>query len=573
MMNNKNILILSHPFPGHIRPKVELVEKLSQSLTISNITILNSKMGLLSDSRMKKWHSKLNISESERKIHVSLMESKDVFFTQVEDFEEFHREMSKMIDMDILDQFKFTFDRMMIPYERLMISKLEIVEVWKESGEIENVISFEERLQKLSKIAKPGIKRYLRIRNDPSQTLFDQAVIDFTLISIQSIIAGSKIPCTKIFTAFFRQFMLHYPGIIANSLDYFTKYPNRFYMPFVAIQDVFYAKAFMENLGEYFEMNEIIASDSQCALIQTSSYGFEFASGNTQYFNAHLVGPFMNEKQINDEIETLRKLAHSNDSSSGMGDLFNWIDEQEDIMLMVLGSTMVLDENGMKKLLEGLQITLNENPRISILMALGNLNMEIFERLSFHDLFKTNSKRFKILKGFVPQKGLLSLEKVKIFFTHCGANSVNEALYFGKLLIGFPFAYDQMRVSHAIEEFKVGRSIYHSKKESSDWNINSISKAVHELLYDEQTSDKYKTAARHAKALTRRSGGVSRAAEIVELVSEVDGDLSWGVADKHLTWWQFYCLDIILFYGIIIYFTIKMSKLICCYSKSKQKNE
>jgi len=43
-----------------------------------------------------------------------------------------------------------------------------------------------------------------------------------------------------------------------------------------------------------------------------------------------------------------------------------------------------------------------------------------------------------LLKKFVPQKSLLNHPKVKAFITHCGANSVLEAQYFGKVIIGMP---------------------------------------------------------------------------------------------------------------------------------------
>ncbi|EFC39452.1 predicted protein [Naegleria gruberi] len=556
------------------------MESLSNSPTVSNITLMTVKIGMMADPRLKKWYSQVNGTDADRKVHVAVMESES-FLSESSDLSYLYNEMSKIRDLDVIDQFKFTFNRFMIPYERLLIQSLEIAEVL--NGKVINIVPLEERLQKLAKTPQKGVKRFMRIRNDPSETLFDQAVVDFALISMQAIVAGGNIPCTKIYAAYFRQFMFHYPAISVASMDYFTTYPKRLIMPFKALKDLFFITEYMAGLGSYFEMEELGKSDYSCALIQTTSFGFEYASSNVQQFGAFLVGPFINDNHIANEIDHLKQLAGTSNEvsnkwteTSGYEGFFEWVDEQQDIMLMILGSTMVLDDNIMAKLIKGLQIALQENPNISIITAFGHINMDLFEKLAQTNapLVQSvlNNKRFKLLKGFVPQKALMSIEKVKIFFTHCGANSVNEALYFGKLLIGFPYAFDQWKVAHTIEEFQLGRAIYKSREESMVWKSESISQAIHELLYNEEKRELYKTKARHTKSLMRRSGGVKRAAEIVEMVSEVDGDLSWKIADKHLTWWQYYCLDIVLVYSFLMYLVVKLACLLCC-NRRKVKKE
>ena len=43
-----------------------------------------------------------------------------------------------------------------------------------------------------------------------------------------------------------------------------------------------------------------------------------------------------------------------------------------------------------------------------------------------------------MLQKFVPQLELLRDSRVVSFVTHCGGNSIVEAMYYGKVLIGFP---------------------------------------------------------------------------------------------------------------------------------------
>ncbi|EFC35357.1 predicted protein, partial [Naegleria gruberi] len=160
------------------------MESLSNSPTVSNITLMTVKIGMMADPRLKKWYSQVNGTDADRKVHVAVMESES-FLSESSDLSYLYNEMSKIRDLDVIDQFKFTFNRFMIPYERLLIQSLEIAEVL--NGKVINIVPLEERLQKLAKNPQKGVKRFMRIRNDPSETLFDQAVVDFALISMQAI--------------------------------------------------------------------------------------------------------------------------------------------------------------------------------------------------------------------------------------------------------------------------------------------------------------------------------------------------------------------------------------------------
>lgn len=59
------------------------------------------------------------------------------------------------------------------------------------------------------------------------------------------------------------------------------------------------------------------------------------------------------------------------------------------------------------------------------------------DKTMYYEIEKMNIPNL-LLKKFVPQKPLLNHKKVKSFITHCGMNSVLEANYFGKAIIGMP---------------------------------------------------------------------------------------------------------------------------------------
>lgn len=88
------------------------------------------------------------------------------------------------------------------------------------------------------------------------------------------------------------------------------------------------------------------------------------------------------------------------------------------------------------------------------------------------------------------------LQKTDIFITHCGMNSVNEALYYEVPLILFPQTTEQGGVAYRVRE--LGAGIY-----LKDININSIREAVSEI--SENTI--YKEHARKIAKDFRNCGG------------------------------------------------------------------
>ena len=54
--------------------------------------------------------------------------------------------------------------------------------------------------------------------------------------------------------------------------------------------------------------------------------------------------------------------------------------------------------------------------------------------------------------AFIPQWRVLNHKNVKVFITHCGANSTHEGLYAGVAMIPLPFFYDQYYIAQNLEE-------------------------------------------------------------------------------------------------------------------------
>eukprot|EP00351_Strombidinopsis_sp_SopsisLIS2011_P002289 CAMPEP_0116884844 /NCGR_PEP_ID=MMETSP0463-20121206/17912_1 /TAXON_ID=181622 /ORGANISM="Strombidinopsis sp, Strain SopsisLIS2011" /LENGTH=74 /DNA_ID=CAMNT_0004542107 /DNA_START=825 /DNA_END=1049 /DNA_ORIENTATION=- len=57
---------------------------------------------------------------------------------------------------------------------------------------------------------------------------------------------------------------------------------------------------------------------------------------------------------------------------------------------------------------------------------------------SYYDELLTKLSPDVLLQSYVPQKKLLMHPKVKLFVTHCGANSFSESFYFGTPMLAVP---------------------------------------------------------------------------------------------------------------------------------------
>ena len=59
--------------------------------------------------------------------------------------------------------------------------------------------------------------------------------------------------------------------------------------------------------------------------------------------------------------------------------------------------------------------------------------------------------------SFVPQ--IEVLQHTDVFLTHCGMNSINEALYFGVPMVAMPFLNDQVTNAQRLTELGLGRRV------------------------------------------------------------------------------------------------------------------
>ena len=81
--------------------------------------------------------------------------------------------------------------------------------------------------------------------------------------------------------------------------------------------------------------------------------------------------------------------------------------------------------------------------------------------------------------GWLPQQDLLGHEKCRLFLTHGGLNSIQEAVYHAVPILGFPFGGDQ--ALNLAQSIKAGYAL------SLDWSgitEEALTEAIQQLLHD-----------------------------------------------------------------------------------------
>jgi len=183
-------------------------------------------------------------------------------------------------------------------------------------------------------------------------------------------------------------------------------------------------------------------------------------------------------------------------------ELVEWLMESKkagfDVVYVSFGTIVVLTPYQVNEIVQGL------NSVSSHVRFLWSLPKEQRGDISFGDRFR--------METFVPQRKILSLPIVKVFFSHCGHNSTVESMYFAKPMLCFPFFGDQTDGAVRVCDAGAGLVINHLH-----FNRSEVKHKMEALLNEE----KYLKAANACSACLKLAGGTKRACDLIE-------DVGWN---------------------------------------------
>ncbi|CAJ0757011.1 11695_t:CDS:2, partial [Entrophospora sp. SA101] len=239
-----------------------------------------------------------------------------------------------------------------------------------------------------------------------------------------------------------------------------------------------------------------------------------------------------------------------------------FLDNHPRTMLVAFGTQFYVSERNNGILLQSFIEAIENNVLDGVIWGLSNIILEEIPKtitLSNGKEFDTidiiNNKHPNIhILSFAPQFSILAHENCKVFLSHTGASSANEALYNGKPILALPIALDQHGNAEKLEKF-AGVALTLDKM---TLNVEEILIKLQRLLREE----KFKINGEKMKFLARiNSKRKHRAADLIEYTiqaHESKEKLNRNYLDVYLA-----LLSIVLVTLVISVFTIyKLTSLI-----------
>lgn len=173
-----------------------------------------------------------------------------------------------------------------------------------------------------------------------------------------------------------------------------------------------------------------------------------------------------------------------------------------------------------------------------------------FENTSWLTNMPSNIKFVK----WVPQQDILAHKNVKVFISHGGLQSSEEALYFGVPVLGIPFFGDQYQNINRIVEQKVGLKVLKDQI-LSDTFENNLMELLNNPVYQQTMT--YMSNRSKDKPMT----GVEKAVWWIEYLLKYKTTDHLKSPSATIPLYQYYYLDVLGTLGIILFIFIRITKL------------
>jgi hypothetical protein len=251
-----------------------------------------------------------------------------------------------------------------------------------------------------------------------------------------------------------------------------------------------------------------------------------------------VVGPLFSEKRQTPDPEISRIL----DTAQDQG---------KKVIYVSMGTIASLDRNQLSHFVEGMR-GLNNT---LVLWAISNENQRT--------LLPPEIPEHVIIKPHMPQVYILNHPAVKLFVSHCGANSALEAIWVGIPVLAVPYMGDQFGIAAKLTQRGMALLMPVSDLDSAEFT-----KMVNHLL----NSENYLKKAKKMSNLVRTSGGLEEATYHVERIGAL-GVTEFFVPERlNVSWFVRNHLDIYLTFLVVAVLFWKCLRY-CCSCRGFNKNE
>eukprot|EP00794_Sanderia_malayensis_P012899 gene12899-14228_t len=165
--------------------------------------------------------------------------------------------------------------------------------------------------------------------------------------------------------------------------------------------------------------------------------------------------------------------------------------------------------------------------------------------------------------NWIPQQHLLQHNNTILLVTHCGTNSVYEALYHNKQVLCIPFFGDQFDNAGRVVSKNLGEALL-----LNDLTKDVFLTTIQDLIQDEKSKIEVKKASRRLRRT--KESAAEKAAFWIEVVLDEKGNMSYlKPVGNELSTLAYFCLDIIIVWSIVLiailaFFKTLISILVNC---------
>ena len=191
--------------------------------------------------------------------------------------------------------------------------------------------------------------------------------------------------------------------------------------------------------------------------------------------------------------------------------------------------------------------------------------LETFRQIKYPVIWKWDADQIPnlpsnvMLKKWLPQQDLLAHPNLKVFVTHGGLFSLQEALYHNTPLVGIPLGTDQKP--------NLMRAQQHGYAVMLDWqtlNATMLTDAINKVMHDSRIPMNMETA--HQQFIDQKETPLERGVWWIEYVIRHNGAEFLKPQSMNLPFYQYYLLDVIalLFLILMIISFMSLISCICC---------
>ncbi|KAM4068905.1 hypothetical protein ACB094_12G047600 [Castanea mollissima] len=197
----------------------------------------------------------------------------------------------------------------------------------------------------------------------------------------------------------------------------------------------------------------------------------------TKYIKAISDGPCVPDGPT-PPIFCIGPLISSNNQNGDDHECLNWLNSQPNrsVVFLCFGSLGLFSAKQLKEIAVGLEIIRNPPPDNEKDTNLDELLPKRFSE-------RTKDKGF-VVKQWVPQVAVLSHDSVGGFVTHCGWNSVLEAVWCGVPMVGWPL-YAEQRLNRVVLVEEIKLALWLNESEDGFVSATELEKRVKELMASE----------------------------------------------------------------------------------------